>query len=229
MKGLLPVVILLAAQLAFLSAGDASTVVHHNAMSICALIINELTEGRISVSDAKQISLAIAEAGNRHFGRVTCGDMWLYMSIVHVESGFKKSVVNHHNCRGMFQIHAPSWARKFGVRYSDLLDVRTNADIGVQVFKYYLEMYKYLIPALSAYNSDHPRAAKGYAHAVLNTRRHIRKRYTELYKAFRAVQNTAQECPGESDEAPDRVGREESGARIMRACDAGRPDSGACR
>jgi len=160
-------------------------------MSICATIINELTEGRISVTEAKQISLAIAEAGNRHFGRVTCGDMWLYMAIAYVESGFKNNVVNHYNCRGMFQIHAPSWARKFGVRYSDLFDVKTNADIGVQVFKYYLETYKYLIPALSAYNSDHPGAARGYARAVLNARKRIQKRYTEIYKAFRLAENSA--------------------------------------
>ncbi len=190
MKGLLPVMILLAVHVVCLPTSHAATV-HHNAMSICAIIINELTEGKISFSEAKQISLAIAEAGNRHFGRVTCGDMWLYMAIAYIESGFKKNVINRYNCRGMFQIHAPSWARKFGVRYSDLFDVRTNADIGVQVFKYYLETYKHLIPALSAYNSDHPGAAKGYAHAVLNTRRRIQKRYTELYKAFRSVRNRA--------------------------------------
>ena len=189
MKGLVPLVFLLAVHTVCTPASYAATV-HHNAMSICAIIINELTEGRISVSEARKISLAIAEAGNRHFGRVTCGDMWLYLAIAYIESGFKKNVINHYNCRGIFQIHAPSWARKFGVRYSDLLDVKTNADIGVQVFKYYLETYKYLIPALSAYNSDHPGAARGYARAVLNARKRIRKRYTELYKAFKSAQKT---------------------------------------
>jgi hypothetical protein len=183
-------VFLLVVHVASAPASDAATV-HQNAMSICAIIINELTEGRTSVTEARRISLAIAEAGNRHFGRTTCGDMWLYMAIAYVESGFKINVVNHYNCRGMFQIHAPSWARKFGVRYADLLDMKTNADIGVQVFKYYLETYKYLIPALSAYNSDHPVAARGYARAVLNTRTRIQKRYTELYKAFRSAQNRA--------------------------------------
>ncbi len=190
LKGVVPLVFLLVVHVVYSPVTDAATV-HHNAMSICAIIINELTEGRITVTEARRISLAIAEAGNRHFGRVTCGDMWLYMAIAYVESGFKNNVVNHYNCRGMFQIHAPSWARKFGVRYSDLLDVKTNADIGVQVFKYYLETYKYLIPTLSAYNSDHPGAAKGYARAVLNARKRIQKRYTELYKAFRSARNRA--------------------------------------
>lgn len=188
MKGVVPLLFLLVVHVACVPASYAA-VVHHNAMSICAIIINELTEGRISVTEARQISLAIAEAGNRHFGRVTCNDMWLYMAIAYVESGFKKNVVNHYNCRGMFQIHAPSWARKFGVRYSDLLDIETNADIGVQVYKYYLETYKYVIPALSAYNSDHPGAARGYARAVLNARKRIQKRYTELYRAFKSAQN----------------------------------------
>ncbi|MDQ7782954.1 MAG: transglycosylase SLT domain-containing protein [Desulfomonilaceae bacterium] len=190
MNGVVPLVCLTAVCLMCVPVSNAATV-HHNAISICAIIITELTEGRVSATEARKISLAIAEAGNRHFGRVTCGDMWLYMAIAYIESGFKKNVVNHYNCRGMFQIHAPSWARKFGVRYSDLFHVETNADIGVQVFKYYLETYKYVIPALSAYNSDHPGAARGYAHAVLNARKRIQKRYTELYKAFRSVQNRA--------------------------------------
>lgn len=169
----------------------ASPTVHHNSMSICALIINELTEGKIGVSKGREISLAIANAANRHFGRVTCGDMWLYMAIVHVESGFRNNVVNHLNCRGMFQVHAPSWARKFGVSYRDLLDLQTNADIGIRVWKYYLETYKRITPALSAYNSDHPHAAIAYARAVLGTRTRIKKRYTQLYRAFRSAKMTA--------------------------------------
>ncbi|MEW6138258.1 MAG: lytic transglycosylase domain-containing protein [Thermodesulfobacteriota bacterium] len=169
--------------------------VHHNSMSICALIISELTEGKIGVTRAREISLAIAEAANRHFGRVTCGEMWLYLAIVHVESRFRNNVVNHYNCRGMFQIHAPSWARKFGVSYSDLLDLETNADIGIQIWKYYLETYKHVTPALSAYNSDHPRAAAGYARAVLSLRMRIKKRYTQLYKAFRSAKMMAALTP----------------------------------
>ena len=155
------------------------------AIPICAAIINEMTEGKISVSKAKEISLAIAQAGNKHFGKVTCGDMWLYMAIVYVESGFKNNIINYQNCRGMFQVHAPSWASKFGLKYADLLDLQTNADCGVAVFKYYLELYKTLVSALSAYNSDHPGAARGYAWAVLGTRKKIRKRYTELYREYK--------------------------------------------
>ena len=155
------------------------------------LIINELTEGKIGVSKGREISLAIANAANRHFGRVTCGDMWLYMAIAYVESGFRNNIVNRYNCRGMFQVHAPSWARKFGVSYRDLLNLQTNADIGIQVWKYYLETYGRVIPALSAYNSDHPHAAIAYARAVLRTRRRIKKRYTQLYYAFRSAKMTA--------------------------------------
>jgi hypothetical protein len=157
------------------------------AIPICAAIINEMTEGRINLSKAKEISLAIAHAGNKNFGKVTCGDMWLYMAIVHVESGFKNNIINYVNCRGMFQVHAPSWASKFGLRYADLLDLQTNADCGVAVFKYYLELYKTQVAALSAYNSDHPGAARGYAWAVLGTRKKIKKRYTELYREYREM------------------------------------------
>jgi len=182
--------VLLAAHMAY-STALASPTVHHNAMSICAIIIHEMTEGKISISNAREISLAIARAGNKHFGRVTCGEMWLYMAIVYVESGFRNNIINHYNCRGMFQVHAPSWARKFGVRYSDLLDLETNADIGIQVWKYYLAMYKKEIPALSAYNSDHPGAATGYAQAVLSARTRIKKRYAELYRAFKSAKMQA--------------------------------------
>jgi len=153
-------------------------------MDVCGIIINEMTEGRVNHKHARQMALAIAEAGNRHFGRVTCGDMWLYMAIVYVESGFRNNIVNHENCRGMFQVHAPSWARKFGLRYADLLDLQTNADSGLRVLKYYLQLYKSVVPALSAYNSDDPRAATGYAMAVLGARKRIKKRYTELHRTF---------------------------------------------
>jgi hypothetical protein len=159
--------------------------VHGNAISICSIIISEMTEGKISDQDAKDIALAIANAGNRHFGKVTCGDMWLYMAIVYIESGFRNNIINSYNCRGMFQVHAPSWARKLGVRYGDLLDLETNADCGIRVFKYYLELYKKIPPTLSAYNSDHPRAAMNYASAVLSTRSKIKRRYTQLYRALK--------------------------------------------
>lgn len=158
--------------------------VHPHAMTICSIIINEMTEGKISQEKARQISLAIAQAGNKHFGRVTCGDMWLYMAMVYIESGFRNNIVNEVNCRGMFQVHAPSWARKFGHTYSDLLDLHVNADSGIRVFKYYLDLYGKITPALSAYNSDHPRAATGYARAVLGARHKIKKRYAQLYQAF---------------------------------------------
>ncbi len=169
--------------------------VHKNSISICAVIINELTEGKIAFEDARQISLAIANAGNKNFGKITCGDMWLYMAIVHVESGFRNNIVNYHNCRGMFQVHAPSWASKFGIKYADLLDLETNANCGVGVFKYYLQQYKKVAPALSAYNSDHPLAAMGYASAVLSAKNRIKKRYTQLYRLYEEQERLASKPP----------------------------------
>jgi hypothetical protein len=164
-------------------ATDTSKVYPY-AIPICAVIINEMTEGKVNLDQAREMALAIARAGNGHFGRVTCRDMWLYMAIVHVESGFKCHVVNEQNCRGLFQVHAPSWARKFGVQYADLLDMKVNAHCGIGVFKYYLHLYKGLVPTLSAYNSDHPRAAVGYAWAVLSAQNKIEKRYTALYQVI---------------------------------------------
>jgi hypothetical protein len=179
------------------SSARAADVVHPNAMAICSIIIREMSEGKVSLEKAEEMALAIANAGNRHFGRVTCGDMWLYMAIVHVESGFRNNIINEHNCRGMFQVHAPSWARKFGVRYADLLDIDINADCGIQVFKYYLNLYKKVVPALSAYNSDHPRAAMGYAWAVLGARQKIKKRYVQLHKAFKEERTMASKSQGQ--------------------------------
>jgi hypothetical protein len=166
------------------AAASETAGVYPYAISICAVIINELTEGKVDLDQAREMSLAIARAANRHFGRVTCGDMWLYMAIVHVESGFKINIINEQNCCGLFQVHAPSWAGKFGVRYADLLDMRVNAHCGIGVFKYYLQLYKGLVPTLSAYNSDNPWAARGYAWAVLSTRNKIKNRYTRLYRVI---------------------------------------------
>jgi len=168
--------------------------VHNNGLTICSVIINEMTSGQIGLEEAREISEAIANAANRHFGRVTCGEMWLYMAIAYVESGFRNNVVNYMNCRGMFQVHAPSWARKFGLTYNDLLIPDTNADAGIRVFKYYLERYGRVLPALSAYNSDDPHAATGYARAVLGTRLKIKKRYTQLYRSFRKAEMLNMAC-----------------------------------
>jgi hypothetical protein len=203
MRGIIPVV-LLSLLCVFSTSAMGAGVVHSDAMAICSIIINEMTEGKISGDRAREISLAIAQAGNKHFGRVTCGDMWLYMAIVHVESGFKNNIINSENCRGMFQVHAPSWARKFGLRYGDLLDLQTNADCGIWVFKYYLQQYKNVVPALSAYNSDHPRAAMGYARAVLGARRKIQKRYAELYRKFKEEKKIA------SNPSPAQLSKPES-------------------
>ena len=181
-RTILPVAILV---LLFLPLSSwARPKVHRHGITICSTIIWELTEGKIGKKEAREISLAIARAGNKHFGKTTCGDMWLYMAIAYVESGFRNNLVNRLNCRGMFQVHAPSWARKFGVSYKDLLKKEVNADVGIRVFKYYLRLYKKLIPTLSAYNSDHPRAARRYARAVLSVRKRIKKRYEELYRSF---------------------------------------------
>ncbi len=198
---IVPVVLLLAHAMAF--PAQASEKVHGNGLAICSIIISELTEGKISRQKGEEISLAIARAGNKHFGRVTCGDMWLYMALVHVESGFRNNIINYYNCRGMFQVHAPSWARKFGLRYADLLDLQTNADCGVRVFKYYLDLYREVVPALSAYNSDHPRAALGYARAVLYTRIRIKKRYAQLYQDFKEIEETGD--PSMTHNEPSQV------------------------
>ena len=159
--------------------------IHSNGIAICSVIINDMTEGRVSLRQSQEMATAIANAGNRHFGRITCGDMWLYMAIVFVESGFRNNIVNYENCRGMFQVHAPSWASKFGIRYADLLNLETNAECGIQVFKYYLNLYGNVVPALSAYNSDHPYASRRYALAVLATREKIKNRYLKLYRVYR--------------------------------------------
>ncbi len=163
----------------------AEVKIQTNGIAICSVIINEMTEGKIPLKQSRDIANAIAGAGNRHFGKVTCGDMWLYMAMVYVESGFRNNIINYQNCRGMFQIHAPSWASKFGITYKDLLNLETNADCGVQVLKYYLSLYRDLGQALSAYNSDHPAAARGYARMVMSVRNKIKKRYVQLYHTYK--------------------------------------------
>jgi hypothetical protein len=182
-RGIIPICIVLSFMAPVAWAADQ--VVHPHGIDICSQIVQEMTEGKISPQKAREISLAIGNAGNRHFGKVTCGDMWLYMAIVHVESGFRNNIVNEQNCRGMFQVHAPSWAGKLGIRYADLLEIQTNADAGISVFKYYLQLYRNIAAALSAYNSDDPRAAMRYARAVLYTRQKIKKRYTEIYRQLK--------------------------------------------
>jgi hypothetical protein len=198
-RGIIPLNVILCF-LVLISSAEGQ-VVHPNGIEICAQIMHEMTEGKISREKAKELSLAIGNAGNRHFGKVTCGDMWLYMAIVYIESGFRNNIVNEFNCRGMFQVHAPSWAGKFGIRYADLLDPDINADAGIQVFKYYLLLYRNIAATLSAYNSDHPRAALSYARAVLYTRQKIKKRYTELFKHAATAPRIASEIERQESES----------------------------
>src|SRR4030042_2356277 len=108
-RGLGPRVLAVLLFLVIADTGFAADRVHRYGLTICSVIILEMSEGKVSAENASELSQAIALAANKHFGRVTCGEMWLYMAIAYVESGFR-NVVNYQNSRGMFQVHAHSWA-----------------------------------------------------------------------------------------------------------------------
>ena len=168
--------------------GACASRVQKNALGICSAIIMEMTEGRVKTAEADEICLRSqmpATSTSAGSPAETCGSIWP-LCMWRAASGSESSTALI--ARGFFRVHAPSWARKFGLKYKDLLDLETNADSGVRVFKSYLDLYENLVPTLSTYNSDHPSWATGYARTVIATRNRIKKRFTELFREQQKVE-----------------------------------------
>jgi hypothetical protein len=77
-------------------------------------------------------------------------DANLVLAIIEVESNFNPKAVSHMGALGLMQV-MPQWKKVLGID-GNLADVETSIKYGLQVLGFYLEMYKDLELALTAYN-----------------------------------------------------------------------------
>jgi soluble lytic murein transglycosylase-like protein len=81
-------------------------------------------------------------------------DPQLVLSIIQVESGFKKYAVSHAGARGYMQV-MPFWVDTIGQREHNLFHLRVNLRYGCTILRHYLEKEKGdYFRALGRYNGS---------------------------------------------------------------------------
>ena len=90
-----------------------------------------------------------------HYEATRAGlDPQLVLSLIEVESGFKKYAVSQAGARGYMQV-MPFWVREIGTQGQDLFHLRTNLRYGCTILRYYLDIEKGdLYRALGRYNGS---------------------------------------------------------------------------
>ncbi len=90
-----------------------------------------------------------------HYEAVRAGlDPQLVLSVIQVESGFKKYAVSVAGARGYMQV-MPFWAREIGVSDHNLFHLRTNLRYGCTILRHYLDIEKGdYFRALGRYNGS---------------------------------------------------------------------------
>ncbi len=81
-------------------------------------------------------------------------DPQMVLSLIQVESGFKKYAVSSAGARGFMQV-MPFWVRLIGNKDSNLFHMRTNLRFGCTILRHYLDMEQGdLYRALGRYNGS---------------------------------------------------------------------------
>lgn len=104
-----------------------------------------------------------------HYEAVRAGlDPQLVLSVIQVESGFKKYAVSIAGARGYMQV-MPFWAREIGVSDHNLFHLRINLRYGCTILRHYLDIEKGdYFRALGRYNGNLGQA--GYPDLVMSAR-----------------------------------------------------------
>jgi len=81
-------------------------------------------------------------------------DPQLVLSVIEVESGFRKYAVSHANARGYMQV-MPFWTQVIGSDDDNLFRIRTNLRYGCTILRHYLDLEEgNLVRALARYNGS---------------------------------------------------------------------------
>jgi soluble lytic murein transglycosylase-like protein len=85
-----------------------------------------------------------------HYSELHGRDPNLVLAIITVESDFNPKALSPVGATGLMQV-MPQWKKVLGIT-EDLTDVETSIRYGLQVLGFYMEMYRDLETALTAYN-----------------------------------------------------------------------------
>lgn len=90
----------------------------------------------------------------------------LVLSVMHVESHFRRFAVSSAGAQGLMQI-MPFWKDEIGFPQANLFDIDTNVRFGCTILKHYLDRESGQIgPALARYNGSYGR--RKYPDKVMN-------------------------------------------------------------
>ena len=78
----------------------------------------------------------------------------LVLSVIEVESGFRKYAISHANARGYMQV-MPFWIQVIGREGDNLFHIRTNLRYGCTILRHYLDLEEgNLVRTLARYNGS---------------------------------------------------------------------------
>ncbi len=81
-------------------------------------------------------------------------DPQIVLSVIHVESAFRKYAISSAKARGFMQV-MPFWVRLIGAEDHNLFDMRLNLRYGCTILRHYLDLEKgNLFRALARYNGS---------------------------------------------------------------------------
>lgn len=114
-----------------------------------------------------------------HYEAVRAGlDPQLVLSLIQVESGFRKYAVSSAGARGLMQV-MPFWLKEIGTGDQNLFHLRVNLRYGCTILRHYLDMEQGdYFRALGRYNGSLGKAE--YPDLVMNA---WRKKWTWVYPA----------------------------------------------
>lgn len=112
-----------------------------------------------------------------HYEAVRAGlDPQLVLSLIQVESGFRKYAVSSAGARGLMQV-MPFWVKEIGAGDQNLFHLRVNLRYGCTILRHYLDMEKGdYFRALGRYNGSLGKAE--YPDLVMNA---WRRKWTWVY------------------------------------------------
>ena len=130
-------------------SANVRAMLHHSVADRASprLTFESQTDGAVWLAEmSKRLENHIPEATTRHDFLVTLQyeasraglDPQLVLSVIQVESKFRKYAVSKAGARGYMQV-MPFWIRVIGERHHNLFALRTNLRYGCVILRYYLD------------------------------------------------------------------------------------------
>lgn len=156
-----------------MAGGQREEALSHSVKALMQKSVSDLAAPKLMFSDKEQGQAWLAEMSQRlktrmpnkdyregfltsvHYEATRAGlDPQLVLSLINVESAFKKYAVSSVGARGYMQV-MPFWTKAIGTEEHNLFDLRLNLRYGCTILRHYLDIERgNLFRALGRYNGS---------------------------------------------------------------------------